>query len=334
MATTIPSSRAKQAHAELRLLKATIGAMLAIVGYAGATTGAVGPAFGTIADFNLPVQTASLVRSGEDLTITGSIDHIFGASFTGPNRAEKQARLVPIPDVLTVASSFDTVRARLASLRNPAPVTPTPDMTVGASAAEPVHVASLEPQVSTEALSAIDEAALGGGAPLPKSQSQQLAYARADQPITDLSVFKDKKGKEVSAKELNCLATAIYFEARGETYRGQIAVAQVVLNRVAHKLYPNTICGVVYQNQHKRNACQFSFACDGIPERITEKKPWDQAEQIARDVVSGKEFLSEVAYATHYHATYVYPHWAPRMKKEAKIGLHVFYRFKRGWKFG
>ena len=136
------------------------------------------------------------------------------------------------------------------------------------------------------------------------------------------------------ARHEKCLANAIYFDARGEVERGQMAVAQVVLNRVQHRLYPSTICGVVYQNQHKRNACQFSFACDGIPERVTEKKAWAQAEEIAKGVVSGELYLTEVGYATHYHATYVYPHWAPRMTKVTKIGLHVFYHFKRGWKFG
>ena len=143
-----------------------------------------------------------------------------------------------------------------------------------------------------------------------------------------------KDGKKWSQKEMWCLATAIYFESRGEKYRGQVAVGQVVMNRVKHRLYPSTICGVVFQNQQKRNACQFSFACDGIPERVTEQKYWKQAQEIAKGVVDGSLYLSEVGYATHYHATYVYPHWAPRMKKVTKIGLHVFYQFKRGWKFG
>jgi spore germination cell wall hydrolase CwlJ-like protein len=108
----------------------------------------------------------------------------------------------------------------------------------------------------------------------------------------------------------------------------------VVLNRVAHKLYPSTICSVVFQNQHRRNACQFSFACDGVPERVTDRKSWDQAEDIARGVAAGTLYLTEVGYATHYHATYVRPRWAPRMTKVTKIGLHVFYHFKRGWRFG
>jgi spore germination cell wall hydrolase CwlJ-like protein len=137
-----------------------------------------------------------------------------------------------------------------------------------------------------------------------------------------------------SAKEQKCLATAVYFEARGENYRGQVAVAQVVLNRVKDHRYPDTICGVVFQNQNRRNACQFSFACDGIPETITERRPWDQAEEIAAKVTDGELYLTEVGDATHYHATYVRPAWAPRMTKVTQIGLHVFYKFKSGWLFG
>jgi spore germination cell wall hydrolase CwlJ-like protein len=304
--------------------------MLAFVGYAGATTGAVGPGFGSLADFDLPRPKAMLVQSGDDLLITGSIDGIF-ATFSGPNRAEKRDRLRPVDDLDAFMTTFDNVRARLAALRKPAEA-PVP---TEATAREPVHVAALQTPVSTEALTAIDNAASGGSAPVPLAQSQQLAYARADVPVTVFDgTLYDKHGKRVSEKELNCMATAIYFEARGESYRGQIAVGQVVMNRVAHRLYPDTICGVVYQNQHRRNACQFSFACDGWPERVTEMKAWAQAEEIARDVIAGKAYLTEVGYATHYHATYVRPHWAKRMKKETKIGLHVFYRFKRGWKFG
>jgi spore germination cell wall hydrolase CwlJ-like protein len=91
---------------------------------------------------------------------------------------------------------------------------------------------------------------------------------------------------------------------------------------------------VVFQNQHMRNACQFSFACDGIPEAVTEKKPWAQAEEIAKGVINGTLYLTEVGASTHYHATYVYPHWAPKLKKNTKIGRHIFYQFKRGWTAG
>src|SRR5690606_13502921 len=127
----------------------------------------------------------------------------------------------------------------------------------------------------------------------------------------------------VSEKEQWCLATAIYFEARGEAYRGQVAVAQVVMNRVKDHRYPSTICGVVYQNQTKRNACQFSFACDGLPEVVTERKAWAQSNDIATRHLQGELFLPEVGSSPHYHATHVRPAWAPRMEKVTQMGLTV-----------
>lgn len=334
MAPPPRSARARRAQAELVLLRATAGAVLAVLSYAALTTGAVGPAYGSLVE-TAETPRASLAQSGDDVIITGSLADMFNSgSFAGPNRAEKQDRLRPLPDVMAVAGRFDAIRARLAALRHPeaagaaAPAAGTP--------AAPMEVASLSPELASPALSAIDEAAEpGSGAPTPRTLSQQIAYARADAPVTVFDgTLRSREGKKVSAKELNCMATAIYFEARGESYRGQVAVGQVVMNRVKHKLYPDTICSVVFQNQHRRNACQFSFACDGIPERVYDKKAWVQAEEIAKGVIAGDLYLSEVGYATHYHATYVYPHWAPRMKKVVKIGHHVFYHFKRGWKFG
>ena len=135
-----------------------------------------------------------------------------------------------------------------------------------------------------------------------------------------------------SAKEQKCLATGIYFEARGESLRGQAAVAQVVLNRVRNPAYPSTICGVVYQNQHLKNRCQFSFACDGKKDVINNKKAYKTAEDIAMAVTAGKIFLPEVASSTHYYAQYVSPGWARSMEKMKKIGLHIFYRtYGGGW---
>lgn len=135
-----------------------------------------------------------------------------------------------------------------------------------------------------------------------------------------------------SAKEQTCLANAVYFEARGESLRGQAAVAQVVLNRVRNPAYPSTICGVVYQNQNLKNRCQFSFACDGKKDRILSPKNYKTAEQIAMAVTAGKIFLPEVASSTHYYAQYVSPRWARSMEKMKKIGLHIFYRtYGGGW---
>ncbi len=122
-----------------------------------------------------------------------------------------------------------------------------------------------------------------------------------------------------------CLAEAVYFEARSEPLSGQIAVAQVVLNRVRDKNYPNNVCDVVYQNKHWRNRCQFSFACDGIPETITEPKPWETAQKVAGSVLLGKASIPGLEKSLHYHATYVRPKWARKMTRAKKIGLHIFY---------
>lgn len=133
-----------------------------------------------------------------------------------------------------------------------------------------------------------------------------------------------------SEPEQKCLANAVYFEARGESLRGQAAVAQVVLNRVRNPTYPNSICGVVYQNDSWFNRCQFSFACDGVKDRILSPSHYRKAQDVALAVTAGKIFLPEVGSATHYYAQYVSPGWARAMKKMTKIGLHIFYRTRNG----
>ena len=132
------------------------------------------------------------------------------------------------------------------------------------------------------------------------------------------------------AKSEKCLAEAVYFESRGEVKRGQIAVAQVVMNRAFSGFYPNNVCGVVYQNAHRKLACQFTFACDGIPDKIEEPDMWEQAKEIARDMLDGKLWLPEIGHSTHYHAYWVHPSWVNEMRKIHKIGVHSFYR-PRAW---
>lgn len=136
-----------------------------------------------------------------------------------------------------------------------------------------------------------------------------------------------------SATEQKCMATAIYFEARGEPVKGELAVAQVVINRLKNPAYPGTICGVVYQNKDMRNACQFSFACDGIPDRITDASAWTRAQEIARRVLYRQDWWNaDIGSSTHYHANYVRPRWARTMKKMEKIGHHIFYKtYGGGW---
>jgi Cell Wall Hydrolase len=130
--------------------------------------------------------------------------------------------------------------------------------------------------------------------------------------------------------EERCLAQAIYFEARSEPKEGMAAVAQVVLNRVKSGLYPDTVCGVVFQNRSRYKACQFSFACEGKSLRITEFDSWQTAQRIAREVTTGTTYLSDVGGSTHYHANYVRPSWASRLKRMDKIGHHIFYRLRSG----
>jgi spore germination cell wall hydrolase CwlJ-like protein len=137
----------------------------------------------------------------------------------------------------------------------------------------------------------------------------------------------DTKGR---AKAEKCLANAIYFEARGEPVRGQIAVAQVVMNRVFSGYYPNDVCGVVYQDAHRHLACQFTFACDGHRDRVDELDAWMRAREIARDTLDGKFWLADVGKATHYHAYWVHPRWVREMRKLDRIGVHTFYR-PRNW---
>lgn len=122
-----------------------------------------------------------------------------------------------------------------------------------------------------------------------------------------------------------CMAQAIYFEARGEPFEGQLAVAQVILNRVRDERYPNEICAVVFENETWRHRCQFSFACDGRSDRPRDFSAWVSAIKTARMVGTGH--LRDVTYAsTHYHAEYVEPEWAARFHRTVKIGRHYFYR--------
>jgi len=151
-------------------------------------------------------------------------------------------------------------------------------------------------------------------------------------PATHAWVNNPLPASARSESELKCLATAIYFEARGEPEEGQIAVAQVVLNRLKNPAYPNTICGVVYQNKSRRYRCQFSFACDGRSDRITDMGSWATAQALAKRAVEEQvdTFISAVGSSTHYHATYVHPSWARRMTETDKIGRHIFYNTRNG----
>lgn len=130
-------------------------------------------------------------------------------------------------------------------------------------------------------------------------------------------------------RALLCLTQAIYYEAGYEPMSGRRAVAQVVLNRMRHPAFPKSVCGVVYQ-RNSTPVCQFSFVCDGSLDRRPEPGAWRIAQQIAADALSGYVEPS-VGSATHYHADYVAPRWAPLLAKIHKIGAHIFYRWPGAW---
>jgi Cell Wall Hydrolase len=166
---------------------------------------------------------------------------------------------------------------------------------------------------------------IGGGQSVAAKGEVTGEHQRPMTPAELLDLDEDAR-----VKSEKCLAEAIYFEARGETVRGQMAVAQVILNRVFSGKYPNTVCGVVYQNAHRRLHCQFTFACDGIPDVVREPDMWERAKTIAAEILDGKLWLPEVGKATHYHAHWVRPGWVREMTKMHRLGVHTFYR-PRKW---
>ncbi|MGE0178471.1 MAG: cell wall hydrolase [Sphingomonas sp.] len=126
-------------------------------------------------------------------------------------------------------------------------------------------------------------------------------------------------------RSAECLAQAIYYEARSESEDGQRAVAQVVLNRVRHPNYPNSVCGVVFQGSHRTTGCQFSFTCDGSMGGYIDPRSWDRARRIATAALRG-EVYRPAGLATHYHTTAISPYWAPSLVPQLTLGAHRFYR--------
>jgi spore germination cell wall hydrolase CwlJ-like protein len=151
----------------------------------------------------------------------------------------------------------------------------------------------------------------------------------ANGPLHQAEAFVLKGNDLDQRRALLCLTQAVYYEAGFEPLEGRRAVAQVVLNRMRHPAFPKSICGVVYQGSGT-GTCQFTFVCDGALYRRPAADAWRQAEQVARAALSGYVETS-VGEATHYHADYVAPRWAPLLAKVAEIGQHIFYRWPGGW---
>ncbi|HMI40862.1 MAG TPA: cell wall hydrolase [Sphingomicrobium sp.] len=139
-----------------------------------------------------------------------------------------------------------------------------------------------------------------------------------------------KVGNDTRARALECLTSAIYYEAAQESTEGQRGVAQVVLNRVRHPAFPNSVCGVVYEGSTRATGCQFTFTCDGSMSRAPIPSLWNRARKVAEAALNGSVY-APVGYATHYHANYVVPYWASGLVKTTVEGAHIFYRWSGGW---
>ncbi len=156
-------------------------------------------------------------------------------------------------------------------------------------------------------------------------------YYSNQKEIIEKSLFK--------RKERECLALGLYHEARGEPVLGQYAVGATILNRVRSTAYPDTICEVVFQNQHMRNRCQFSFACDGISDRPRNKSSYIKMLRLAGHILTngiereakfmGQAFHYDVGTMTHYHRYDVNPSWSRKLKPVSQLGAHVFFKSTR-----
>ncbi len=163
---------------------------------------------------------------------------------------------------------------------------------------------------------------------LPPATAEEVnasvPIASAPNPAARPFIFRGSPSDHEAA--VTCLTQAVYYEAGFEPVEGAQAVAQVVLNRVRHPIFPKTVCGVVYQGADLKTGCQFSFTCDGSMNRPPAAAAWARAETVARKALDG--FVQkEVGEATHYHTQFVFPWWAPTVSKVAKVGVQIFYRW-------
>ena len=140
------------------------------------------------------------------------------------------------------------------------------------------------------------------------------------------AAWLDAQKVATGGAQWKCLAEALYFEARGETVKGQFAVAEVIMNRVDSGRFPDSICAVINQGTGRKYQCQFTYTCDGVPERIHEPKAWERVGKVARAVIDGVAPRDLTDGATHYHTTAVRPRWSRTYTKTALIGVHLFYR--------
>lgn len=188
----------------------------------------------------------------------------------------------------------------------------TPELPVGAQAAPPPPPLLMRQLAPEQAL----------------QMNAQIPVAQGANPAATPFVFKGDAAARNQA--LQCLASAVYYEAGSQDENGGRAVAQVVLNRVRHPAFPASVCGVVYEGSTRATGAQFTFTNDGSLYRQPDAGGWRRAWRIAEAALSGSVY-APVGYATHYHANYVMPYWASTLAKNAVVGAHIFYRWTGGW---
>ena len=163
--------------------------------------------------------------------------------------------------------------------------------------------------------------------PVAPALSPSLRFAIVPEPKPADILTASLGAAALPHTEMTCLAEAVYYEARGESLEGQRAVAEVVLRRTRDHRFPNTVCGVVYQGAHKRNACQFSFACDGLTRGRRDRGAWKRAVDAAHyEAIGEGRLVDSTAGAQYFHTVRVNPGWSRQFIRTARIGSHIFYR--------
>jgi hypothetical protein len=285
----------------------------------------------------VPISRAQPKKSGAsplDAVASESRKDAFAMAMNSP-ALTAAPRPVPAAALAKTSSSAPVAPAPLAAIKSePVPLKTPAGMQLSDIAARS-QAQALPAEIQLASLPALDSPPQETATPAPDSATivatavpliplDKVPLPRLAPPMSPADRL-GLKGKEYSRAE-RCLANAIYFEARSEPIRGQMAVAQVVVNRVFSGFYPNDVCGVVYQNASRHLACQFTFACDGKSKAITERSHWAVANRIARQTLDGQIYVPEVGKSTHYHAAYVRPNWVREMHKLVRFGLHSFYR--------
>lgn len=260
-------------------------------------------------------------RHGTGVVVTlalGFLTALSGSTFAGSETLGGNARPVQ-PMRGALADALHAERAAFSAFAN----------TSGFARA--AGLKPIEPRESSEHLKARtkiethnnhDNGAGKAKGKLSKAPSRDVSRERQT-PITRKMIETVTTGTR--SREWQCLTEALYFEARGEDPLGQVAVAEVILNRVDSSRYPDTVCAVVMQGAHRRNACQFSYNCDGRVNHIRNRKVYNQLGRIAKEMLGGapRELTSG---AMFYHNTSVSPRWSKKLVRTARIGSHIFYR--------